>query len=209
MADTTPNIALVVLAAGASSRMGSPKQLLKWGNTTLVEYAINTAKATSANKVFVVLGAHQNRIAKVIQHHSVSILNNKKWEDGLGTSIACASEFILNSNENSKENFDGILIMLADQPFVSSDFLNRLIGNFILDTKSIIATSYGKNKYGVPSLFDASYLKELSNLNTDFGARELLKKHKNSIKTVLPDFENLDIDTKEDYQYLKSKNIKD
>ncbi|MEW4925575.1 nucleotidyltransferase family protein [Algibacter sp. 2305UL17-15] len=196
-----PNIAIVILAAGASSRMGSPKQLLNWGNTSLIQHTLNIAKTTKAVKTFVVLGADSEKIKEEIKEAKVSIILNPEWELGLGKSIARAASVIF----NSKENFDGILVALADQPFVTPSFLNQMIDEFSLNKNGIIATFYNTKKNGVPVLFAKSYLSELNKLDDDFGAKLILEKHESKVKSLVPNFENLDIDTKEDYKSLDNK----
>lgn len=195
---TSSNIAIVILAAGASRRMGTPKQLLSWGEETLLKHAINTATNSDASKVVVVLGANYEAIEKDIKDLPITILKNENWELGLGKSIACAASSILESNEN----LDAVLIILADQPLIDTTFLNEFISNYISDENQIIATSYGEEKKGVPVLFDKSYFEELTLLNDDNGAKGLLKEHVSYVKTLKPKIKNLDIDSKADYDRL-------
>ena len=159
------NIAVVVLAAGASRRMGAPKQLLSWGSDTLLAHAIKTVIGTQASKVIVVLGANYESIAASIKKLPVTLLKNKNWELGLGKSIAFAVSTILESNED----FDAVLITLADQPLIGSVFLNGFFKHYRSNKNQIIATSYGSEKKGVPVLFDKAYFKELTLLSDDNG----------------------------------------
>lgn len=190
------NIAIVILAAGSSSRMGSPKQLLSWGNSNLLNVAIEKAIKTVASKVVVVLGANYKLIEKEIKHQPITVLNNKNWNLGLGKSISCAAEYILKSDKKK----DGVLIVLADQPKITTSFLNEIIDDYQLNQNQIIATSYDDDKFGVPALFDSFYFKELSKLTDDNGAKNILKKYKSSVKILNPPSKNIDIDSKEDYK---------
>ena len=200
MKTSAPNIAIVILAAGASSRMGRPKQLLKWGNDNLLNHTINTALKTNASEVIVVLGANHDLIKNQIVHQSITILNNKDWKLGLGKSIACATEYVL----KVKPETQGILIVLADQPLINSDFLNEIIEGFSTGQNQIIATAYNHDRKGVPALFDKFYFYELTTLSDDFGAKQLLKLHESSTIILNPPVENQDIDTLDDYNDLCS-----
>ena len=189
-------IAVLILAAGSSSRMGQPKQLLEWGNGTLLDHSIQTVLTLKSEEVIVVLGANYDRIEKGIRHLPITVLNNREWGLGLGKSIACGANYILKSTKK----LDGILITLADQPHIDNNFLRELMNSFVAGKKQIVATAYEDGKQGVPVLFDVNYLEELSNLKDDKGAKSLLKAHQNLVKTVLPPTKNIDLDTQEDYQ---------
>ena len=204
MKKTTANIAIVILAAGASSRMGSPKQLLKWGEDSLLNHAINTALNTSACEVIVVLGANHELIEKEIEYTSITILENENWNLGLGKSIGCAVNYVL----KSKTKTQGVLITLADQPLIDSSFLNTIIQDFSPKEYQIIATAYDDNKNGVPVLFDKIYFEALSILSDDFGAKHLIKLHETFVKTLKAPVKNVDLDSKEDYENLLKANFK-
>ncbi len=183
--------------------MGSPKQLLKWGNDTLLNHAIKTVLEIDAYEVIVVLGANHKLIEAGVKHRSITILNNEDWDLGLGKSIACATEYVL----KSKPQVEGILITLADQPLIDSHYLNDIMTHFYQDLNQIIATSYDNNK-GVPVLFGKVYFQELSNLTGDNGAKQLLKTHESCVKTFKPPVKNVDLDSKEDYEKLYRENFK-
>ena len=198
------NIVTVVLAAGASTRMRSPKQLLNWGNSTLLEHTINTVLELNSSEVVVVLGANFEIIQSEISKYPVTVLNNTSWKVGLGKSIAVAVEYIQKLNYK----VDGVMIVLADQPLINSRFLGELCNAFNPNNNQIITTSYKNGKRGVPVIFDKYYFEELMLLNDDDGARTLLKTYANSVNSLKPQFENLDIDSKEDYNYLHKEIFK-
>lgn len=197
-----PNIAILVLAAGGSSRTGSPKQLLKWKHTTLIGHAIETVMHLGALKIVVVLGANHDIIKPVIEQHQVEILINKHWKSGLGNSIAYGINSILENNIN----FDGVLIMLADQPLIDSTYLSVLLKNFEIGEQQIIASAYKGDKQGVPVLFDVTYFKELAQLNDDNGAKAILQKYANKVMSINAEELVSDIDTLEDYEKLYKAN---
>ena len=201
MSNTSSNIAVVILAAGASTRMRTPKQLLKWNSSTLIEHTIKTALNSSAKEIIVVLGANFESIISKIEQYPITILNNEAWKVGLGKSLAFGINYIKQSNKN----FNACLVTLADQPFIDAEFLNTLINEFQPNKKQIIATSYNNEKQGVPVIFDEFYFDELLKLNDDSGAKQLLNKYKSSLKTFKPDIENVDLDTKSDYETLYKK----
>jgi molybdenum cofactor cytidylyltransferase len=192
-----PNIAILILAAGESSRMGTPKQLLKWKNTTLIGHAIATAQKAKASTI-TVLGANYEVIKAKINHDKVEILKNDNWELGLGNSIA----FGVNNILKRDTNFDAILVMLADQPLIDSAYLNNMLEKYKKGMSQIIATSYKSKKQGVPVLFDAIYFKELSKLNDDKGAKVIIQKYSKNVSAINADNLVSDIDTLEDYERL-------
>ncbi len=187
------------MAAGASTRMGRPKQLLKWKEATLLQHVISICEKTLAKKVFVVLGANYELIYPKISKDSVNVIHNTSWHLGLGKSIACATKQII----NSIEAYDGLLVVLGDQPFLTTSFLDKLISDFDVNSKSILATGYGGNS-GVPVLFHKYYFRDLSELSGDNGAKLLLKKNEKRVECYRPDFDNMDIDTEVDYLKIVS-----
>lgn len=199
-----PNkIVIVVLAAGASKRMGEPKQLLKWGGSTLITHTIQTALKLNSDTIYVVLGANFKLIKNSITHFPITILNNKNWEQGLGESIAFAAKHI----QKSSHKPEAILFVLADQPFINVSYLKSMISSFSKEKKQIIASSYQNRKFGVPALFDSYYLDDLSDLKGDFGARHFMQKNESFIKALIPPVKNVDLDFKEDYEKFYKENF--
>lgn len=176
--------------------MGRPKQLLPWGKTTLLGHAVTRALHTEAKTVTVVLGAHGDRIKKEMTFNGVTVVHNPRWQSGLGSSIACGVKHLLAHHNDSK----GILIMLADQPFIRVSYLNELIRCFREQPRQIIATSYGK-RAGVPAIFGAFYFEALSRLQDDEGARSMIGKHAADVLALDPG-PVADIDTPEAYRTL-------
>ena len=201
---SSKNIAAVILAAGASTRMGEPKQLLKWGSTNLIGHVIETVAALNFKDVFLVLGAHFNEISQNIQQDKITILKNNNWQQGLGTSIACAVQNIIDTSLQ----VHGVLIVLCDQPFITVEFLNKMLSEFEVDKKQIITTAYQDGKNGVPALFDRYYFESLRLLKDDQGAKDLIQKYSSHSQVLKPSTENYDLDTKEDYANLYSANFK-
>ena len=192
-----PTTAMVILAAGASSRMQAIKQLLPWKNTTLLGNAIAQGLQSNVEEVYVVLGANATQIKQSILNYSVKIIENPNWEKGIGSSIACAITYFKNNNLY----YEAVLISLADQPLINADYYNSLIQLFLTNTKPIIASQIN-NKAGVPAIFSAIYFDELSKLNEDVGAKEILKSSKKDVLTLNASVNLVDVDTLQTYEVI-------
>jgi molybdenum cofactor cytidylyltransferase len=196
-------ITTLIMAAGGSSRMGEPKQLLPWKGATLIEKSIDKALQLQMPKPIVVLGANSERIASKIESYPVKIIRNPNWERGLGNSIAFGVNYIQNNHQ-----VDGVLVILADQPLINASYLKVMLDLFETKKHQIIATKYNNGKLGVPVLFDASYFQELSRIEGDKGAKSILEKYSNLVIITEVTTNIFDVDTKEDYNELgKQKNI--
>lgn len=197
------NIAALILAAGSSSRMGEAKQLLPWSKTTLLGNAIQVANNSTVDKVFVVLGAEADRIQKTLGPQSQEVIINKNWREGLGSSLSAGISEI----EKSKDVFHAILILLADQPFIDTIYINSLVEHFKAEDGKIIATQYGPN-LGVPAIFDKALFSGLQALKGDEGASKLIKSNSEICYGVDPKKKTTDLDTPEDYAIFKAVNSK-
>lgn len=191
------NIAAIILAAGSASRMGTIKQLLPWGNTTLLGNAINIAKGSNVQKVVVVLGANSDKIMERIERKDIELLVNDDWHQGMGSSISKGISYL----ERDKSIWDGALVMLGDQPLLNTIYLNRMIHKFYGEEVKIVATNY-KGRPGVPAIFHRQYFPILLNLSGDNGARAILKDPNHDVETLDGGGLTLDIDSKEDYEAL-------
>ncbi|MEE1963439.1 nucleotidyltransferase family protein [Allomuricauda taeanensis] len=194
------SIPILILAAGASMRMGGKtKQLLPWAGTTLLGHAIQQATQVSET-VVVVLGAKSELIEQQVPNQVETIVN-PNWEQGIGSSISVGVGHIL----NLCKTMDGVLIMLGDQPFLDADYLQKLVRGFNNGEHAIVATSYGK-KMGVPAIFSPSVVTELSGLNQDVGAKQIIEKYADRAKGMDPEGKEIDVDTMETYHRLYASN---
>lgn len=192
------NISVVILAAGKASRMGSIKQLLPYKDSTLLQFAMSQAIRSKADKVYCVLGANADLIKQKVKDNKVTFIHNSNWETGLGSSIVSAVSHLL----DLKELPDAILIMLADQPNVDSNYINQLIELYQNSQGQIIASSY-KNINGVPALFPSQYFEKLLKLKGDKGAKIFLNENEEQVLRFISKSVKLnDIDSPEDYQKL-------
>ena len=189
------NIAAIVLAAGASTRMGGRvKQLLPWRGKTLIENAIELAMQSQADETLVVLGAHADAIRPVIEKTRARIAVNPQWEEGHATSIRAGL------NALAPEIAAAIFIN-ADQPFLTREVINALIQRY-RDMDAPIIASVFAGKRSSPVLFDRAYFLELEDLRGEQGGRELLAKY--SVARVEFDDARLgiDVDTWDEYANL-------
>lgn len=188
-------IAILILAAGESKRMNGIKQLLPWKNTTLLGNAIEQAIHSKANMVYVVLGSNADRIVPTIAQYKVQTIENKNWKNGLGNSIACGVHFV----KENQGGYDAILITLADQPLLTADYYKLLMDHFVQNKAKIIA-SETNNSPSVPAIFDALYFEQLSQLNQDQGAKEILIAAQNEVYVLRTNANLMDVDTQMEYE---------
>jgi len=192
------NIAILVLAAGKSSRMNSIKQLEKINNKTLLDITLEKVNNLFSENVFCVLGANADEIKQGITSKNIQFINNENFENGLSASIVSGINYF---NEN-KLNFEGLFILLADQPAIETWYLESMLNLFQKNNDTIIASNYG-NKLGVPVIFPKKYFTDLLLIIGDKGAKEFINKRKNEI--IYPELTTnfFDIDTKSDLQFFK------
>ena len=162
------HLGAVILAAGASTRLGQPKQLVRLNGETLVERAIRVAREAGAETVFVVLGANYTAIFDVLQPYQpeLRLLLNKRWAEGMGTSVALAAAAA------ERHEIDDLLVLTCDQVTVTPEHLRELV--FTSHKEKVVASTY-KERRGVPALFPDFSFRALQQLTGDRGARELLQ----------------------------------
>ncbi len=195
---SNPKIAILILAAGASSRMGNPKQLLPWKKTTLIGHSVEQILALQQATIYVVLGANYELIYNEICHFPVTVIHNTNWQSGIGSSIRFGIKKIVEQNNLL---YDAVLISLIDQPLIDSQHLDRLIAKYKQNTEFFVATGL-KNRVGVPAIIPSSHFNDLLNLQEDFGARHIIKQNKNKVIVVPALDKGVDVDTKEEYEAL-------
>jgi molybdenum cofactor cytidylyltransferase len=166
------SIAAIILAAGASRRLGQPKQLVACEGEPLLERALRLAREAGASPVLVVLGANFAPICASIPFNAAIPVFNEKWEQGVSTSIHAG----LNEADVRAPDAAGALIMACDQPRLSSEHLRSLLKAFAEQPQlSIVASSYAGTN-GIPAVFPKSVYGKLHTLHGDKGARTLLAK---------------------------------
>lgn len=194
----TPKTAVLILAAGNSSRLGKPKQLLGIGNTSLLQHTIEETLKLSCSVCVLVLGAYQERIRTQLHLSDVTILDNATWETGMASSIHLGLTWLIKNHDP-----DQVLVLLCDQPFINRTLMEQLITLKNSTKKGVIAAAYG-DTLGVPVLFDKKYFPALLALKGQEGAKKLVKRFAEDVGTISFPKGNIDIDTEADYEaYLK------
>jgi molybdenum cofactor cytidylyltransferase len=196
--------AIILLAAGNSSRLGRPKQLLKWqSGLTLLEHMVTVALQTQCQPVVVVLGSHFELLHQLIENQQVCVVKNETPESGIGSSIAVGFTHL----QNHFPEVDSAVILLCDQPLVNARTLEQLIHEHKQSEKSIIVSKYGEGNIGPPVLFDKKHFKDLSKLTGDQGAKALIRSFPKEIGYVKFQEGYIDVDTEEDWaSFVKNHN---
>lgn len=193
-------VAVLILAAGASSRMKDIKQLLKVNNKTLLEIAIENIESVFTENVYCILGANAEKIKKSTSVKNTEFIFNSNFKSGLSSSIVTGIHHLKKQNTT----FSGVLIVLADQPEVNKGYINKLLFNFNKKNTKIIASDYHKSP-GVPAIFPVNYFDLLLQLKGDKGAKKFLEQHITNTIILTKKHPFKDLDTQEEYlSYLKS-----
>ncbi len=188
------NTGIIILAAGNSSRLGQPKQLLDYQGKTLLRHTVEQALAVSS-RVMVVTGSKNSIIDQ--ETGPAAAIYNENWQEGMASSIHKGlNEMLLKYPET-----ENILITVCDQPHIDASVFSELIGKRQSSGKKIIASCYS-GTLGTPVLFSRSYFSDLLKLNGHEGAKKLLIKYKDEVGQVIFEKGSVDIDTPEDYQKL-------
>lgn len=192
-------VATIILAAGSSSRLGEPKQLLTSNGKTLVRQITETALSLKAGPVLVVLGANQALIQTELADLSIQRVENPAWQEGMASSLQAG----LNGLPDTP--IDSFLVLLTDQPFVTLTLLQELIDTRQKTNRGIVACQYGETDFlGVPALFATRYREAFMQLSGDVGARKLIKQHADDCVAVPFPLATVDLDTKQDVENWQS-----
>src|SRR6478752_4827743 len=138
---------VIILAAGASTRLGVPKQTMLYDGKTLLQHAAEAAQGADCHPVIIVLGAHEDAILSHFHYQSALIVHNHDWQQGIGTSIATGMKALLQADCTAAN----VIIMVCDQPFADAALLQKLIEQQKQTGKGIVASAYA-DTMGVPAL---------------------------------------------------------
>jgi molybdenum cofactor cytidylyltransferase len=190
---------IIILAAGASTRMGQSKQLLNVEGQSLLTRTVDTALNSLAKKIVVVLGANESDHTRVLSNLSVDVVSNGDWQKGMGSSIKTGLRYLMETT-----TLHAVIILVCDQPLLDPAHINKLITEHHTSKKPIVASSYAGTN-GVPVLFEKGCFPDLLNLSDDQGAKKIIQQHPEWISTVSFPEGKIDLDTLEDYNsFLKT-----
>jgi molybdenum cofactor cytidylyltransferase len=189
--------AVIILAAGNSSRLGEPKQLLQYQDKTLIRHITEAASDAKSATVFVVTGSSASLIEAELDSLPVEVVRNPHWETGMASSIVAG----LNELIRIHPNIAGAIFAVSDQPFVNAELFNALIEKASGHNAGIVASAYD-NTFGTPVLFSSKYFPFLLQLSGTDGAKQLIKKFTDNVISIPFPLGGVDIDTQEDYQKL-------
>jgi molybdenum cofactor cytidylyltransferase len=198
------DVGAVILAAGPSTRMGKPKQLLRFCGETLLRRAASAALEAGCRPLVAVTGAHAAASGETLRGLDVLGVKNRQWESGMSSSVRVGIEALVAANPQTA----AVVLMLCDQPFVTREIIARLVAAHLETGRSIVASHYGES-YGVPALFGKAHFAELTTLKGAAGAKQVIQKHLPRVH-ILPFPEGeIDIDTPDDLARLQSMDYSD
>jgi molybdenum cofactor cytidylyltransferase len=193
---TRPPVGAVILAAGGSSRMGEPKQLLAIAGQPMVRRVTQTVCAAGLEQVVVVVGADAVRVEDALKGLPVQVVANYRWAEGMSTSLAAGLGAL-------GPDVQAALVVLADQPGLTAELLRSLSDRYQA-TRAPIVAPFFRGRRGNPVLFDRALFAELQAVEGDQGGRALLTRYRDSVVGVAVDDAAvlIDVDTRQDYQAL-------
>lgn len=187
-------IGILILASGASSRLGQPKQLLNVGGKLLIQHIAEVAIASGCHPIGIVLGAYADTIKPHLADLNCHIFDNQDWTTGTASSIRCGMRNLL----AIAPELDAIDLMICDQLFVSSHLIRQLIAKY-----SIIASEYA-GVLGVPALFHRMLFPNLNALQEDSGAKAMIHQYRSRCLSIPFTEGSIDLDTPEDPKFLST-----
>jgi len=191
------NLHVLVPAAGASTRLGQPKQLVRLGGRPALHRVVTQAVALAGHAVTVVIGAHARELTRLLTHSPASVIVNRDWEEGLASSIRFGVQSL-------PPACDAVLILLGDQVAVSAEDLRRLASAW-KGQDSVIAASVYQRRVGVPAIFPRWCFDELTRLRGDRGARAVLERNAYRLVHVPMPNAGIDLDTPDDLAALAER----
>lgn len=192
----------VVLAAGNSSRLGQPKQLVRYKNETLLVRTIRQAKEAGCSSVIVVLGFEANRMKNALTGWDVQIVMNTKWATGMASSLHAG----LAAWSGPAPADSNVLLLLCDQPHVQTDDLRKLLAMHTSQHLDVTAAVYA-GRMGVPAVFRRNLVEELMAITGDKGARDVIDRHREKAGTIDLPAAEFDVDSLDDLRHIENRRV--
>lgn len=200
MTDSKNKTGIIILAAGNSSRLGEPKQLLLYNETSLLKNTVEAAALLPNSVVIVVTGSNSKLIEEQLDLTQIKVSYNPDWPSGMSSSIVKGlNDLLLISPDIEK-----CIISVCDQPFTTHSVFENLLEHYHKSGKEIIASSYAET-LGTPVLFARKYFTTILKLKGQEGAKKIISKFVDDTLAVPFEKGNIDIDTQEDYNRLISE----
>ena len=184
-------VPVIILAAGASRRLGQPKQLALIAGETLLARTIRVVSESASDPILVVVGAHRESILSTLDLNIVQPVMNRDWEQGIASSIRAGVQTLLQHCPGAA----AVLLVVCDQPRLTREHLRTLVEAYEQSGQAAIAASHYAGNPGIPAIFPSSQFANLLALRGDVGARCLLRDQ--SCPMIAVDFDGgeIDIDT--------------
>ena len=189
---------VIILAAGSSSRLGQPKQLVTFRQKTLLQRTVDAASSLDFVSRVIVLGAQRERIEEATNLGRFHVAYNQEWSEGIASSIRAGIRY----SQVLNPNIAHLMFLLSDQPFVTTSLLRTLRERHAETSSGITASGYADN-VGVPAILSQDFFAELLKMSGDQGAKKIINQHKPHVKVVNFDQGHFDIDTPEDLLALR------
>ena len=191
--------AAIILAAGPSSRMGQPKQMLDIRGERLLVKIAQTFLNAGISNVVVVLGSNEQAHREILKDQPVDIVHNPNWKSGMGSSIKTGLQHL-----TLDPSVESVILSVCDQPLLSEDIISGLVRESTETGKPIIASEYS-GVPGVPALFHRSYFGRLADLPDDQGAKKIIMNNSSDVSVIPFPGGEIDLDTWGDYEKFRSR----
>lgn len=200
--DGCESVGAVILAAGSSSRMGVPKQTLRFRGQSMLKRAVFAALSAGCHPVVVVTGAHAEQSRGELRGLNVIEVVNALWETGMASSVRTGVESLVGADPETA----AAVLMLCDQPHVTAEIINGLVAAHRATGSAVVASAYG-GSFGVPALFGRTLFAKLARLEGAAGAKQVIKRHASEAHLLPFDGGEVDVDTPDDFSRLITEDI--
>ncbi len=194
------DVAALVLAAGGSSRLGRPKQLERWGDTTLLGHVMESVRTYPVDEIWVVLGAHLEEILESVDLSECGVIENPEWKEGIASSLRVGLDAL-----NQMSRVEAALIVIGDQPDIDPELVSEIVSTFRRSPAPVVIPKY-RYTWGNPVMVDRSLWPRLMSLEGDEGAQRLFQAHPEWVEEVWTDLlPARDVDTEADLSELRPR----